>query len=197
MSVAAALALGVTSGLAHALEADHIAAVATFAARDSGLARALRSGAMWGVGHGLAVVGVGTALVLAGVKVPDALGVAFDLAVAGVLVLLGGLALRRMNPPPGDGARVAVGVVHGLSGTAALTVLVALHTRERAEAIGFLLVFGAATVAAMAAVSLGFGWSLRSATRLAPRLPVLARGLAGLGSIAAGVAVAVKALGEG
>ena len=50
------LLLGLLIGMQHALEADHIAAVATIAARQSSIRRVIRHGAVWGIGHTLALM---------------------------------------------------------------------------------------------------------------------------------------------
>ena len=42
---------GFLLGLQHALEADHIAAVASIAADKKGIRPIIRHGAMWGLGH--------------------------------------------------------------------------------------------------------------------------------------------------
>ena len=55
------LLLGFLIGLRHALEAGHLAAVATIATRTRLLARTLPIGALWGLGHSVTLaVGAGT-----------------------------------------------------------------------------------------------------------------------------------------
>src|SRR5688500_9840788 len=59
-------------GAAHALEADHMAAVTAFAVRRPGPRSAALFGVRWAFGHGLAVVIAGTAVFALGVRlVPD------------------------------------------------------------------------------------------------------------------------------
>ena len=53
MTLPTILALGLVFGMQHALEADHLAAVATLAARERSFAGTLRQGIAWGVGHTL------------------------------------------------------------------------------------------------------------------------------------------------
>ena len=48
--------LGFLIGLRHALEADHLAAVATIASPTRSLGRALRIGALWCLGHSLTLL---------------------------------------------------------------------------------------------------------------------------------------------
>jgi high-affinity nickel permease len=47
------LTLGFLTGMQHALEADHIAAVSSIAARQARIANALKHGLTWGLGHTL------------------------------------------------------------------------------------------------------------------------------------------------
>ncbi|MDQ6984424.1 MAG: urease accessory protein, partial [Ghiorsea sp.] len=47
------LIFGFLLGLRHAIEADHVAAVASMATRSTTLADGIRMGATWGMGHTL------------------------------------------------------------------------------------------------------------------------------------------------
>lgn len=90
----ATLTLGFILGLRHALDADHLAAIAALGASKDGLRRALANGLSWGIGHALAIgVAGGVALALRS-AVPHRLAILFELAAAVMLVVLGGLALR-------------------------------------------------------------------------------------------------------
>jgi hypothetical protein len=88
MSIVTALLAGGALGIKHAVEADHLAAVATLA-DDGGPAEAGLVGTSWGVGHSLPVVILGALVVLAGVRVPDHLLVAFEVVVGLIIVALG------------------------------------------------------------------------------------------------------------
>lgn len=90
------LLLGFAIGLRHALEADHVAAVATLAAQSTSMGRTFRLGAAWGVGHSLPLFGLGIVVLVTGLVLPEALGRWLDVAVGGMLVLLGADVLRRM-----------------------------------------------------------------------------------------------------
>ena len=45
------LLFGLLFGLQHALEADHLTAVATLVARETDTRRVIRQGVFWGLGH--------------------------------------------------------------------------------------------------------------------------------------------------
>jgi len=93
-------------------------------------------GALWGVGHTLALVAVGAILLAVGASLPERAAVIFELCVAGMLLVLGARAIvvalgrgrprgtpthqTRPSPPRGRGAwrPLAVGGVHGLPAAA-------------------------------------------------------------------------------
>ena len=208
MSLVSAALLGLGLGVKHAFEADHVAAVCALVARRGTVARAARAGALWGLGHGAVIIVAGTALVLLGARVPGPLAAALDAAVAVMLVGLGVSALRRTrgeattghahdhdHEPRGSARRpILIGLVHGASGTAALTQLVASTIPERAEALAFITLFGLASIVGMAAAAAALAWPLRKAALHAPVIARGLRGMAGVGSIAAGLMVAWIAL---
>jgi nickel/cobalt transporter (NicO) family protein len=197
MSVLAAGVLGLGLGLKHAFEADHVAAVCTFVARGGSVGRAAWSGALWGLGHGAVLVLAGGLLVAMGLSVPRAVAVALDVAVAVMLVGLGVGALvsrRKKTREEAAPARIKrpliVGLVHGASGTAALTLLVASTMQTRASALMFVGIFGLSSILAMAIVAALVAWPMRSLAQRSPSLAPRLEALAGLGSIAAGLSIA-------
>ena len=208
MSLVSAALLGLGLGVKHAFEADHIAAVCALVARRGTVARAARAGALWGLGHGAIIILAGGALVLLGARVPGPLAAALDAAVAVMLVGLGVNALRRAPIAPdhdhthahahdhGPSTRrpILVGLVHGASGTAALTILVASTIPHRAEALAFITLFGLASILGMAAAAAILAWPLRKAAQHAPTIARGLRSMAGVGSIAAGLMVGWVAL---
>jgi len=90
------LLLGFAIGLRHALEADHVAAVASLAAHSNSVRRTFGLGAAWGIGHALPLLALGVAVLVTGMVLPAELGRWLDVAVGGMLVLLGADVLRRM-----------------------------------------------------------------------------------------------------
>ncbi|WP_437586518.1 high-affinity nickel-transport family protein [Sorangium sp. So ce1000] len=104
------LLLGFSLGMRHATDADHVLAVATVVSRVRSLGTALLIGAMWGVGHTLTLMVIGGAILLFGLVVPPHVGLAMELAVALMLIGLGGYHLARLyrairrGEPPAHGA---------------------------------------------------------------------------------------------
>lgn len=90
------LILGFLIGLRHAIEADHVAAVATLSNRSSSLRGALRLGAVWGIGHTLTLLIVGTAFLYLDMLVPERVVQALEIMVGIMLILLGIDVVRRM-----------------------------------------------------------------------------------------------------
>lgn len=90
------LVLGFLLGLRHALEADHLAAVATLATRSRGIGRTMLQGAAWGLGHALTLLGVGGACLLLGLEVPPRVAHLLEAGVGVMLVGLGIGVLRRL-----------------------------------------------------------------------------------------------------
>lgn len=85
-------------GLVHAGDADHAMAVSTFVSGRPAWPLAVRFGLRWGFGHSIAVLGVGTILLVLGLKVPPGFDVWAERLVGLMLIVIGGTALyRRRN----------------------------------------------------------------------------------------------------
>ena len=154
--LAPALLLGVVLGMRHATDADHVAAVSTIVTRRPGLSGALRVGALWGIGHTLAVLLAGGAIIVAGVAVPPDLALALELGVAVMLIGLGAWNLRfAARDDDASSARqpLLIGVVHGLAGSGAVALLVVAARPDPGWALGYLLLFGVGTIGGMMGVT--------------------------------------------
>lgn len=81
-------------GLRHALEADHLAAVASLSARSAGRADLLRVAGAWGAGHAFTILLVALVWVATGVTLPEA-SQPYVEATAGVLLIWLGVDLLR------------------------------------------------------------------------------------------------------
>jgi len=90
------LLLGLLIGMQHALEADHVAAVASIAARQSSLRRIVAHGAVWGLGHTVTLMLFAGAAILLGVGIGAELAGWLEAAVGVTLILLGGHLLYRL-----------------------------------------------------------------------------------------------------
>src|ERR1700674_334309 len=81
--------LGFGLGMRHATDADHVVAVTTIVSRERRLGVAARIGLVWGLGHTLTVLAVGSAIIVFKIEIPARLGLAMELGVAIVLIALG------------------------------------------------------------------------------------------------------------
>jgi cytochrome c biogenesis protein CcdA len=151
-----AIALGALLGLRPATDADHVVAVTAIVARERKLSRAAWVGALWGIGHTLALLAAGGAIVAFRLVIPPRAGLALEFGVALMLIVLGYANLRAHSEAAGERPTVRpflVGLVHGLAGSAAVALLVLATIRGTLEALAYLLVFGLGTVMGMVAVT--------------------------------------------
>lgn len=214
------MVLGLFLGMRHATDPDHVIAVTTIVSRERTIVHAAMVGALWGVGHTITIVLIGSAMVLLKLTIPPALGLTMELAVAFMLILLGALNLTGLmgrgiewlasrgyipgahmhvifgrvvlhghDDYGGDDAvlrrlpawfrrlglfhivrPLAVGVVHGVAGSAAVTLLVLATITQPGWAMSYLLVFGLGTIFGMmlitAALAIPFAYTLNRFVRL-------------------------------
>jgi hypothetical protein len=150
------MALGFFLGIRHATDSDHVVAVTTILAREKRVSVAARIGALWGVGHTFTILLVGGAIILFGIVIPPRLGLTMEFSVAMMLVLLGGLNLTGVFGAPSSHSHisvaarpVAIGVVHGLAGSAAIALMVLAAVHTALAALAYLTIFSLGTVIGM------------------------------------------------
>jgi high-affinity nickel permease len=223
-SLLAIIVLGLFLGIRHATDPDHVVAVTTIVSRERTMLHALVIGVLWGLGHTVTILVVGSGILLLKLTIPPRLGLTMELSVACMLILLGvsnltGLMRRAVEwlAPSGYGSGahahviggrvmihthdagefvvqprgsivdwlrhwcqrlgtfhtlrpLAVGIVHGLAGSAAVALLLLTTISRPGWAIGYLLVFGIGTIAGMmlitTAIALPFTYTLRHFARL-------------------------------
>ena len=149
--------IGFMLGVRHALDPDHVVAISTFATRAKSFRRAIAVGALWGTGHTLTVLVAGGAIIALELAVPPRAGLAMELAVAVMLILLGlvNLVSAHRNTPaaPSPSRPLLVGMVHGLAGSAAIALVVLAAVHDAFWGVTYLLLFGAGTVTGMIVVT--------------------------------------------
>ncbi|MGZ8377982.1 MAG: urease accessory protein [Gemmatirosa sp.] len=172
------LLLGLLSGMRHALEADHLAAVASLATGGRSARTVMLQGAAWGLGHTATLLLVGGVCLLLGAAIPERTSVALELGVGVMLVLLGAQALwrayrPRRAPHVHEAAlprrALVVGAVHGLAGSAALLVLTLAAVRSPWAGLAYVGLFGAGSIAGMVALCAAMSVPLRLSARLSAR----------------------------
>ncbi|MDF2365851.1 hypothetical protein [Sneathiella sp.] len=194
------LTLGFLIGMRHALEADHVAAVASLASGSKNIRETVFHGAVWGLGHTVALMVIGTIVIVMNSTVPETIAHWLEFTVGIMLVLLGADVIRRMirdrvhfhfhrhasakhahlhaHSHRGEGkhtssshehthnkgltARVlAVGIMHGMAGSAALVLLVAGSITSTITAVLYIALFGFGSIVGMAALSAAIAVPLR------------------------------------
>jgi hypothetical protein len=210
--------VAVALGLRHATDPDHLAAVGTLiaSAREGAARRAAALGAAWGLGHALTLFAFGLPIVVFEAYLPERLQQGAELTIALVIVVLAVLLLARWRRGAfhahvhshGDGAHLhihshakgerartrsarsafAIGLVHGMGGSAGVGVLLVASIQSTAYGVVALALLAAFTAVSMALLSTGLGGGLArlSLVRVAPVLGVagLAFGLwYGLGAL--------------
>jgi sulfite exporter TauE/SafE len=192
-SMTATLGLGLLLGLKHAAEADHLAAISTIVSERRSIWQAAGVGALWGLGHTSALLVAGVFVLGLGFVIPDRVANFLELAVAAMIVVLGTRLLRlhvhfhkhsgrshihfhfkddQHAAPQHKGLAgvrpLFIGIVHGLAGSAALTLLVLTQVvQDGGIGVGFayLLIFGIGSIGGMllmgALLSLPFCFGLR------------------------------------
>jgi len=92
----AIFAAGFLIGMKHALEADHVAAVASLATGARSVRETVRLGVAWGIGHSITIFVVGAAVMALETAVPGRIAAMLEVAVGVMLVVLGADVLRRV-----------------------------------------------------------------------------------------------------
>lgn len=83
------IALGFFLGMRHATDPDHVIAVTTIVSRQQSIRHAALIGILWGIGHTITILVVGSAIILFGIVIPPRLGLSMELSVGLMLILLG------------------------------------------------------------------------------------------------------------
>ncbi len=188
--------LGFLLGMRHATDPDHVVAVTTIVSQQRSLARAARTGILWGIGHTTTIFLVGGAIIVLKLRIssiPPRLGLSLEFAVAVMLVVLGLLTLSGGERRVADSTTrpLTVGFVHGLAGSAAVATLpqVALIPNPL-WAIAYLGVFGVGTIAGMLLITVSIAAPSLLVTQRFASLNRRLRIASGMASIAFGLFLA-------
>lgn len=199
-------------GTVHALEADHMAAVTSFAVRRPGVRESVRFGIRWSVGHGGAIILIGTAILLLGIHLPASAGHWLERLVGVVMVGLGAWTLRGARELHAHAhvhdqgvvhahlhshvvhddhdhghAVTAVGLLHGLAGSGSAVALIPLVGFESpAGGIFYLVLFSVGTIGGMAVYGLLAGLVLGRAAENSVRLARLLARVTGVFTMVVG-----------
>ncbi|HYY03111.1 MAG TPA: hypothetical protein VE736_04435 [Gaiellaceae bacterium] len=181
-------------GLRHASDPDHLAAVTTLIAsgKERAAQRAARLGFAWGLGHATSLFVFGLPVVLYSAYLPKVVQRAAETTVGFLIITLAVLLLARwrrgaFSPTTHAhphrrtrraGGAYAIGLVHGMGGTAGVGLLLLAAIHDHLLAVAALGLFAVCTALSMALLSTGFGLTLgvgrvhRSFHAVAPALGV-------------------------
>jgi high-affinity nickel permease len=177
------LVVAVLLGLRHATDPDHLVAVTTLVAtgRERAARRAGELGLAWGLGHAATLFAFGLPIILFNSVLPRRAEQAAETAIGFVIVYLALRLLVRWRRgelafhahPHAQGARsrrgaFAIGLVHGVGGSAGVSVLVLASVRSTGLAVISLVLLAVFTAVSMSILSLGFGSVLVSRRVRAP-----------------------------
>ena len=174
------LLVGILLGLRHATDPDHLAAMTTLVAsgREHAARSAARLGAWWGAGHAITLVLFGIPILLAERFIPERVQQGAETAVAALVIFLAVRLLVRWrhgyfdlhaHPHPEQKHRhgvrtplgaLAIGLVHGVGGSAGVGVLLLATIPSEPVAVASLLLLAVFTAVSMAVVTVGFGVTL-------------------------------------
>ena len=218
------LLLGFLIGLRHALEADHVAAVAALTSTSSSARAATKIGLVWGVGHTVTLLLFGTLVVVMDTVVPHQIALYLEFAVGIMLLVLGADVIRRVIRDRvhfhahghGDGKvhfhahahvgvkthtqdahahahptgfpyrALAVGLMHGMAGSAALILLTLSQVESLSTALGYMLLFGLGSVLGMGTLSFVIALPLRASARGLTWMHNALQGVLGLTTVTLG-----------
>ena len=182
-------------GMRHATDADHIVAVSTIVSRERSVWRASRIGALWGLGHTLTIFLVGGAIIAFKLTFSATFGLSMEFVVAAMLIVLGLMNVLNVETRPSAISTMRpffVGIVHGLAGSAAATLLILPLIDDPRWAAAYLLMFGTGTIAGMTLVTFAIAApSVYAGARIA-NLQRTLRLAAGVVSLAFGLYLAHK-----
>lgn len=171
-SLVIVLAVAILLGLRHATDPDHLAAVTTLVAggEERAAHRAGELGLAWGVGHAATLVGFGLPVILFHGFLPQRVQQAAETAIGFVIAYLAIRLLVRWRRgelrfhahPRAHGVRTrwgafAIGLAHGVAGSAGVGVLVLASVSSAWLAAAALVVLAVFTAVSMSLLSSGFG----------------------------------------
>jgi len=173
------LAFGFLLGMKHALDADHVVAVSTIVSKSKSIRKSSLIGAFWGLGHTTTLLIVGIAILALKLVIPQAMALSFEFLVGIMLVALGLVIVRkfilekyhfhfhehessshihfhshrRENNHSHMHRPFLIGLIHGLAGTAALSLLVLASVQTIYQGILYILIFGLGSITGMLIMS--------------------------------------------
>lgn len=174
---------GFLLGVKHAFDADHIAAVSAIISKHKSIKSSSLLGMFWGFGHTIALFFVGLIVLLLKVTIPEKIALLFEFIVGIMLIVLGLNVLLTINKNKAHFHRhkhgkeehihfhshklmkhhghkhklfhqsLFIGLIHGLAGSAVLTLLVLTTIEIVWLGLIYILIFGIGSIIGMMFIS--------------------------------------------
>lgn len=181
ISIYSLLTVGFMLGMAHALDADHVAAVSTFAVNTKSVKSALQLGARWGVGHTFALMVIGFVILLFHIELPHSFESISEGIIGAVLIALGVKLIDKVKREKwhlhkhihSNGTSHAhlhehahslshthnhrpllIGILHGTAGSAAITLFILTTIDRISVGMIYIAIFGIGSILGMMIISL-------------------------------------------
>lgn len=205
--------LGFLLGLKHAFDADHVAAVSIIYSKEA--KKASLTGMLWGIGHTISLLIIGFIILFFKIGVPKKLAISFEFIVGIMLVVLGINVLMTLKKNESHFHKhkhgkedhihfhshlitrnhkhyhqpLMIGLVHGLAGSAALTLLILATISSIFVGLVYILIFGIGSIIGMVLVSNILSLPFRLAENKFGRIDKILRLGASLMSVAMGYGI--------
>lgn len=171
------LGLGLLLGLEHSLDADHVAAIATISSKSISWKKAATVGIYWGFGHTAILLLAGIIILNLEIKIPQPIEKTIEIIVGLMLIFFGIKNLigykKEMLHTHGEKAHIHIqknndnhnknhdshisfwiGAVHGLAGSATITLMILATIQSKILGIIYIAIFGAGSILGMGGTSL-------------------------------------------
>ena len=177
------LGFGFLLGIKHAFDADHIAALSAIVSKNEPIKSSSLLGMFWGFGHTISLLVVGLVILLLKISIPEKIVLSLEFIVGIMLVLLGINVVMAINKNKihfhkhihGKEEHIhvhshklkknhahehttlyqslSIGLIHGLAGSAAITLFVLTTIKSFWIGMIYMLTFGIGSMAGMIMVS--------------------------------------------
>lgn len=175
------LGIGFIIGLQHAFEPDHVVAVSALISKNKSIRKSAILGSLWGLGHTTTLFIVGALIMLLKITIPETIALSLEFIVGIVIAALGINLLyelitkkKHIHSHEHDGVShshmhthahttlsghdhkhktFAVGLIHGMAGSAGLMLLVLTTISSFWLGLLYILIFGIGSMFGMAIVS--------------------------------------------
>ncbi|WP_261133475.1 urease accessory protein UreH [Bacillus sp. Marseille-Q3570] len=157
--VATLLGIGFLLGFKHALEPDHVIAVSTMVGKHKSTLKSSFLGLFWGIGHTLTLLVVFLLLSVMDTRIPGSWEMTFEIIVGLMLIYLGFSSFSasksyKVRKDKGSENHLIlksmfIGQIHGLAGSAAMTLLLVSMVTTFSDSLVYIGLFGIGTILGM------------------------------------------------